>query len=190
MYKATSAAGCRRFSAHEVQFAQGGPAADMIQESMSRVAEPTLQQLQELPEAANNPEAVFRVDEATWQQLEKLCEQMTNTNGLVMAVLEMALTKQSHERTEYFLCAKKLATRGAATLKRFLWLWAGIKAFNDSAAIPEDSPEDLKMIRLAQEAILCRKAAPGDVKTGESSPAAQIPPEETSCARAALPSSV
>src|SRR5712692_8549899 len=34
-------------------------------------------------------------------------------------------------------------------------------------------PEDLKMIRLAQEAILCRKAAPGDVKTGESSPAAQ-----------------
>lgn len=87
------------------------------------------------------------LDDKTWRLLEGLGQEMTSINGLVMALLELALSKEGEERRGYVERARVLSTRGANSLKKFLWQWEGLRRPSRKVGTTDDTVEALRLFR-------------------------------------------
>ncbi len=64
------------------------------------------------------------VDQSTGKRLEELCSQMTDTCGLVEAILQLAIEETSEKRVAYMRTALNLSARGTKSIKMFLSEWS------------------------------------------------------------------
>src|SRR5712691_4336022 len=55
------------------------------------------------------------VDQSTARRLEELCSEMTDTCGLIEAILQLAVEDKSEKRAAYIKTALALSARGART---------------------------------------------------------------------------
>jgi len=63
------------------------------------------------------------VDQSTGRRLEELCSQMTNTCGLIEAILQLAVEDESKKREAHIKAALSLSARGTKAIKMFLCEW-------------------------------------------------------------------
>ncbi len=82
-----------------------------------RKARPT-----ELEEDFSAPKEIV-VDQTTARRLEDLCSQMTNTCGMIEAILQLAIEDKSEKRAAYIRTALNLSARGTKAIKLFLSEW-------------------------------------------------------------------
>jgi hypothetical protein len=64
------------------------------------------------------------VDQNTARRLEELCCQMTDTCGLIEAILQLAVEDESKRRDGYMKTALNLSARGTKAIKMFLSEWS------------------------------------------------------------------
>src|SRR6266852_9142853 len=64
------------------------------------------------------------VDQSTARRLEELCSQMTDTCGLVEAILQLAVEDGSKKREANIKTALDLSARGTKAIKMFLSEWS------------------------------------------------------------------
>ena len=63
------------------------------------------------------------VDQSTGRRLEELCSQMTDTCGLIEAILQLAVEDESKKREAHIKTALSLSARGTKAIKMFLSEW-------------------------------------------------------------------
>jgi len=63
------------------------------------------------------------VDQSTARRLEELCSEMTDTCGLIEAILQLAVEDKSEKRAAYIKTALALSARGTRSIKMFLSEW-------------------------------------------------------------------
>src|SRR5713226_6216366 len=64
------------------------------------------------------------VDRSTARRLEELCSQMTDTCGLIEAILQLAVKDQGEKRAAYTKTALDISARGTKAIKMFLSEWS------------------------------------------------------------------
>jgi len=77
---------------------------------------------QDLERTLSAPKEIV-ADQATARRLEELCSQMTDTYGLVEAILQLAIEDESEKRVAYMRAALNLSARGTKSIKMFLSEW-------------------------------------------------------------------
>jgi hypothetical protein len=70
----------------------------------------------------NLPKGFF-VDQGTGERLAELCCEMTDSCGLITAILQLALEKENENRTTFINTALDLSSRAIRSLKMFLSEW-------------------------------------------------------------------
>ena len=85
------------------------------------------------------------VDQSTGKRLEELCSQMTDTCGLVEAILQLAIEETSEKRVAYMRTALNLSARGTKSIKMFLSEWS---------VLVEDSKSRENSGRCAKDSII------------------------------------
>ena len=63
------------------------------------------------------------VDQSTARRLEELCSEMTDTCGLIEAILQLAVEGKSEKQAAYLRTALDLSARGTRSIKMFLSEW-------------------------------------------------------------------
>jgi transcriptional regulator of acetoin/glycerol metabolism len=64
------------------------------------------------------------VDQNTGRRLDELCREMTNSCGMVEAILQLAIEETSEKRVAYMRTALNLSARGTKSIKMFLGEWS------------------------------------------------------------------
>ena len=114
------------------------------------------------------------VDQSTGRRLEELCSQMTDTCGLVEAILQLAIEEKSEKRVAYMRTALNLSARGTKAVKMFLSEWRVLVEESKSRENSGRSVRDSTMGEPDLALILNSMMALGLITKNEPQPLAEM----------------